>query len=144
MQDPRGAISLGKSEILPFFLFTCLLLDRIPSWYLLWLVPFATTVAPHARELLPETSSDIASPVAMVQTVHALKILCLHGKGGCSSSFRPTLAPLMDALGPAVEWDFLDAILPEAYANKTCKTNSHVTSVFIAILSNGGRLFRSL
>lgn len=63
----------------------------------------------HERQLLAETSSDIASPVAMVQTVHALKILCLHGKGGCSSSFRPTLAPLMDTLGPAVEWDFLDA-----------------------------------
>ena len=45
----------------------------------------------------------------MVQAVQALKILCLHGKGGCSESFRPTLEPLMDALGPAVEWDFLDA-----------------------------------
>ena len=45
----------------------------------------------------------------MVQATTALKILCLHGKNGCSSSFRPALAPLADALGPSVVFDFMDA-----------------------------------
>lgn len=48
-------------------------------------------------------------PVMVVSTSATLKILCLHGKGGCADSFRPALAPLTEALGAAVELDYLDA-----------------------------------
>ena len=38
-----------------------------------------------------------------------VKILCLHGKGGCAASFRADLKPLMSAVPASVTWDFVDA-----------------------------------
>ena len=55
------------------------------------------------------TATAFAFATVMVQATKVLKILCLHGKGGCSSSFRPSLAPLVDALGPSVVFDIVDA-----------------------------------